>query len=682
MKVESISLGIDNEWRDAMKNFTLRSKLIIIFVLLIAVMLTIMASATYIQTSSTFEEEVESTSMELLQEIKAGLLNYFFVFEKSVNLMAENANVKTAYEEASSQEWMMKAFASYIGAYSEVSNIYVAYEDKSMHIYPEVSLPADYDPTVRPWYIDAKGAGGFIWTDPYVTADEENKVLIISAAQPVYNFDDEFIGVLAIDIVLADLAETMNSIKIGKSGYPVLLGTVDGKENMILTHVNSDLIGAEIPVPSLLSEIEQGKESFSYEFKGDKKFAYLDHIEKLDWKILATVKQEEVYENANSLLLYTIIIGVILLVATILIVLWFTGSINKEIKRVIERVGILKSGDFTSKEVKVNSKDFRMITDSIAEMSIDVSGLIGSVKDATDQVNATTNILATNAEEASISAHDVSRAVEEIAEGASQQASDAETSNRVVYTVGESIGILANNITTMVDKTNEAIESNQVGIEVVTELKQVNELNNESTQKTELAINTLEKKSNDIGSIVEAISSIAEQTNLLALNASIEAARAGEQGKGFAVVAEEIRKLAEESSGAADEIRNIVLDIQKESQNAVSIMSDVKVRSNEQNEAVDKVTDAFQTISTSISSVNDVIDEVSENIEKIKDQNVEIQGAVSNIAAVSEQAAASSEEVNASMEQQSAIVSEVSNLSDQLKTLSENLKDQLDQFTV
>jgi len=592
--------------------------------------------------------------------------------------MSTNANVKTANSNAESMEWMIKAFTSYIDTYTEVSHIYVAYEDKSMNIYPHAELPPDFDPTGRPWYQGAKDADGFIWTDPYITADAK-KDLIISAAMPVKNANGTFIGVLAIDITLNDLATTMNDTQIGDSGYPVLID----KDGITLTHVLSELIGGEIPIEGLSNFVKSNDHGvYDYEFKGAEKIAFLDTIESLGWKILVTIPKEEVNEDSLELLRIILGISVALVLISIIIAIIFTNGINKDIKAVITRVAVLETGDFTPKQIKVKVTDFQKIANSLSDMAAHVSELITNVKHATDNVYETTNIVAINASEASESAADVSKAVEEIADGASQQAADADSSNRVMTIVGDSITTLATNITTMVNKTGEAIQSNEMGIQVVSELKEANIQNNESTQLTESAINVLEKKSNDIGSIVETISSIADQTNLLALNASIEAARAGEQGRGFAVVADEIRKLAEESSSAADEIRNIVGDIQNESQNAVSIMTDVRLRSDQQNEAVEKVSDTFQTISTSIAAVNEVIDEVSTNIQNIESQTDEISTAVSNIAAVSEEAAASSEEVNASMEQQTAIVAEVSHLSDQLKNLSDDLKEQLNHFNV
>jgi len=624
-------------------------------------------------------EERELTSFELIHQLDETLEAFFDGYQKSVELMGGNANVKNAYYSDESKEWMFKAFEAYVSAYPEILNAYVAYDDKRMFITPEVSLPDGYDPTIRPWYIEAKNTDGFIWTAPYVTADEDNKDLVISAAIPVSDFDGKFIGVFAIDLDLNQLAAKMNGTQIGESGYPVLVD-LEGK---IITHTSQELVDQLVPIPDLLEYvIKNDKGTFEYVWKDERKVAFLATLESQNWKVLVTIPIEEVYGEARTLLMLLLVSTGVLIVVAIVISILFSNSLSRDMNRIITRVNKLREGDFRPADVKTKVGDFKEIANSINEMSQNVSGLIGNVKEATSNVLATTEVVANNANIANMSSQEVGSAVNEIADGATQQAMAADESNSIMESVGESVIMLSSNIEDMVKRTDEAMESNNVGIEVVADLKSANVLNNESTQKTEDAIIILEQKSNDIGSIVQTISSIADQTNLLALNASIEAARAGEQGRGFAVVADEIRKLAEDSSSAADEIKNIVGDIQNESQNAVKIMSDVKVRSNKQNEAVNEVSDTFNTISTAISLVNGVIDDVSKNIGNLQTQKDDIIVSVSSIASITEEAAASAEEVSASMEQQTVIVSEVSSLSEELKDLSSELEKEIDKFTI
>jgi len=234
----------------------------------------------------------------------------------------------------------------------------------------------------------------------------------------------------------------------------------------------------------------------------------------------------------------------------------------------------------------------------------------------------------------------------------------------------------------MIDQSKKASDINKTSVDAVNVLRQKNTENNDATHKTEMAIQELADQSLAIGSIVQAISTIAEQTNLLALNASIEAARAGEHGRGFAVVADEIRKLAEESSKAAGEIKNIVGSIQTGSKNTVTIMQEVKLRSNDQNFAVQKVEASFKEIFEAITNIQGVIDAVSKDIEVLDTSKIEILDSISSIASISEEAAAASEEVSASMQEQTAIVEEVASSAEKLRELAIKLEENISKFTI
>nr|WP_275899522.1 methyl-accepting chemotaxis protein [Bacillus piscicola] len=229
-------------------------------------------------------------------------------------------------------------------------------------------------------------------------------------------------------------------------------------------------------------------------------------------------------------------------------------------------------------------------------------------------------------------------------------------------------------------KAKETEETAKKGNEeIVRSSEQIRVINHEVQDSAEI-IKHLGKRSTEIGSIIETITNISEQTNLLALNAAIEAARAGEHGRGFAVVADEVRKLAEESSRSAQQIKELIEAIQDETNKAVKKMVHGQAEAKEGVAVIERAGTAFQTILTSIYDVTTQIENVSAVSKQMAANSEHVTSAIAEMNHVAETTAGSAQNVAAGTEQQLAAIEEVSSSSEELSRMAQELQEEVSVF--
>ena len=180
----------------------------------------------------------------------------------------------------------------------------------------------------------------------------------------------------------------------------------------------------------------------------------------------------------------------------------------------------------------------------------------------------------------------------------------------------------------------------------------------------------LKTESDIINGFVQTISDISRQTNLLSLNASIEAARAGAAGRGFAVVAEEIRKLADDSNKAAEEIRNNVANISAQTLSSVNSAKEAEAMVALQTEAVDEVVTVFKNMNDQMANLFSSLKKIAESTESADKERNETLDAVENISAIIEETASGSELVHGMAMQ---LLSSVEKLNETAKNLDEDM---------
>jgi PAS domain S-box-containing protein len=310
---------------------------------------------------------------------------------------------------------------------------------------------------------------------------------------------------------------------------------------------------------------------------------------------------------------------------------------------VISNLEQVSNGDLT---VKVD-ETFKARDDSTGKLAKSVDKMITNVADLVANVRNGVDMLSSSSQELSSSSQEVNASVEETTSSVQQIANGANTASSQTSVVMEEI-----------KKADEAAKAGQEAAgEVNKKMDSIKVTTTEGANK----ISSLGNKSKEIGNIVDTINQISEQTNLLALNAAIEAARAGEAGRGFAVVADEVRKLAEESSQATNQIAELIRDIQSEIDGAVKSMEENTRQVEDGSKGVVDAVKAFESLPPIVNAINKAVSEVS---------------------AVAEENAASSQETSSAMQQVSASMQQVSSAATDLTELATQLQVQVGKFKI
>ena len=531
------------------------------------------------------------------------------------------------------------------------------------------------------WYSEPM-SGKSLWTPPYMSVIGAP---IASYVTPL-TVDNEIVGMVGMDLYLGDIQDALNEKVLFDSGYLYLMQQngdfvvhqkfdwVDG------VPVNMLDIGDFEELLTILNSEESGITSYIRD-DGAKVFSAYSHIGN-GWILGSSIPEEELTASVNSIITLLLIVAFLSIAISIVIAAIVGKTISKPILEVVEATAKISEGDLT---VVVQSKaqdETKLLSMGLNNMTTNVRKLISEAKVASDDMVRTATDLAAMAEETNATVEQVSSTVNEISTGTQETANEAEKGALIANRISENFNLLISKSKQMIVSADSAIEVNKVGMDKLEILRDKSTTVSETNTEVVKAVENLEKRSNAITEIIATISSIATQTNLLALNASIEAARAGAAGKGFAVVAEEIRKLAEDSSSATNEISSIVFAIQKESNETVSVMNNLSQITHEQNSAITDVDSSLNSVFTSVEQITSEIESVSNELNNLYATKDELITSTSNISAVSEETAAATEEVNASMDEQTRAIEEVALSSEKLNSLSIDLSKQISRFKI
>lgn len=407
------------------------------------------------------------------------------------------------------------------------TNVYVGYASKTAKFSDPTGVPADYDPTLRPWYQQAVSADGPVVTAPYVDAGTGK--LVVTFAVPVKE-QGALKAVVAGDVAMDSVVANVRGIHPTPASSGLLLdsnGTVIAGSDPALTlkPFTETIKGTDFATLKSGSLVDGT-------FNGREKTFLATAVPGTHWLLVVALDNGDATAGMRSLLKASALSLAILALLSGALMHLLIARLLKRLSGIRDAMNSIANGtndlsqrlpDKGGDEVAQIAQAFNAFSDKLSVVMVQLRDASVSVKNAAHEIAAGNQDLSGRTEQAASSLRETASAVEEITASVTQSNESAAEAN---------------------EQASKASAAASRGGDVVAQAIS-------TMQSIELA-------SAKIGDITSVIDGIAFQTNILALNASVEAARAGEQGRGFAVVAGEVRNLASRSAQAAKEIKSLI----------------------------------------------------------------------------------------------------------------------------
>jgi methyl-accepting chemotaxis protein len=692
----------------------IKVKLILAIIFPILVSVAIVTGAVFFQINTTVEDNFHSSSSQQLQLINDNINEILARARNTSRFVAELDEVRNAvgkwtryftldgpskptqFATDPSERLVYRLANTLKKANPDFAYVYMGLKDGGYTQDGTETLKNDYDPRKRPWYKEgSRSDGDTTLLSAYITTEG---VPNIGVTTKIYDPSGDFVGVSAVDISLGKLSDIVDTIKVGKTGYVMV---IQGDGVILADPRHEDYIFKNIEKlgEKSLAAIGTSKDGWLQDLELDGKtyFASVRTSEETGWKFVALIERSEVFAAANSAIFNIILIGIVAVgVFAVLGGYYVNRAVVGPVVSMAGYARQIGEGNYDSLPETCTYKDelrvlFNNLRTMVGELVKTISLAEDKTAEAEDKSRQAEQALA-EAEEARKlaetakrdgmlqAASELEQIVEHIAaasselsaqineskqgsdiqrERAAENATAMEEMNATVLEVASNAGQSAENAEFAKQEAQGGFRTMEQVTEAVVQLKQEAEKLGEEMEQ-------LGVQAEAIGNVMNVITDIADQTNLLALNAAIEAARAGDAGRGFAVVADEVRKLAEKTMGATKEVGEAISSIQGSSRASMDSMTQTA-------EMVDSTTNLAGEAGSALESILDVIEKLAEQVR--------------SIATAAEQQSATSEEINRATSEINRIADETSHAMeqsslamDQLAELSEKLNRVIDEL--